>query len=281
MIRPTLPILLLTLALCGGALGADDEAAARRAADARNERDVARQVRDADAGVAGDYFRLGPFITDDLALLSKATEAEVTLHEKIADAIEHGDDEQVKHLRAQQEKATRDRMVYRERITEYRSRQFTDAPNEQWFQQYGRWSQSGIDELNAWGEARKAAAEAWGDVADACKPGSDAAALEALKEKAYTLNVEREIAEMRFNWRREREQVLQSDKRVASPEVNRRVEALKKLQERRIELRRDQGRQEREVRQLDRSIRAANAEFQKAFQAAQREAEERARSAKR
>jgi hypothetical protein len=281
MIRPTLPILLLTLALCGGALGADDEATARRAADARNERDVARQVRDADAGVAGDYFRLGPFITDDLALLSKATEAEVALHEKIADAIEHGDDEQVKRLRAQQEKATRDRMVYRERITEYRSRQFTDAPNEQWFQQYGRWSQSGIDELNAWGEARKAAAEAWGDVADACKPGSDAAALEALKEKAYTLDVEREIAEMRFNWRREREQVLQSDKRVASPEVNRRVEALKKLQERRIELRRDQGRQEREVRQLDRSIRAANAEFQKAFQAAQREAEERARSAKR
>jgi hypothetical protein len=281
MIRPTLLVMLLTLAICVAAHGADDDVAARRATDARNERDVARQVRDADAGVAGDYFRLGPFITDDLVLLKKATEAEAGLHEKIAMAIERGDDAEVKRLRADQEKAARVRAVYRERITEYRNRQFTDAPSEQWFQQYGRWSQTAAEELKAWGEARKAAAEAWGDVAEACKPGYDADALEGLKEKAYALDVEREIAEMRFNWRRERDQVLLSDKRVSSPEVNRRVEALKKLQEQRIELRRAQGRQERDVRQLDRSLRAANAEFQKAFQAAQREAEERARSAKR
>jgi hypothetical protein len=279
MTRPTLLVPLLTLAICVAAHGADDdEAAARRAAAAKEERDAARQVRDADAGVAGDYFRLGPFITDDLALLKKATEVEATLHEKIAAAIERGDDGEVKRLRAEQAKATRDRMAYRERITEYRSRQFTAAPSERWFQENSRWSQSGIEELKAWGEARKLAAEAWGEVAEACKPGYDHDALEALKEKAYALDVEREIAEMRFNWRRERDQVLLSDKRVSSAEVNRRVEALKKLQEQRIELRRAQGRQERDERRLDRAIRVANAEFQKAFQAAQREAEERGRA---
>ena len=53
------------------------------------------------------------------------------------------------------------------------------------------------------------------------------------------------------------------------------------LQEERITLRRSQGQQERDVRRLDRSIRAADTEFHDAFVAAQRAAEERARSAKR
>jgi hypothetical protein len=280
MDRPTIyALLLLTFALAGTARGADDEAA-RRAASAKNERDVATQVRDSDAGVVGDYFRLGAFITDDVALLKKASEAEAGLHEKIATAIERGDDDAVKRLRAEQEKASRERAVYRERIVEYRNRQFTVAPSEQWFGQYLRWSHTGMEELMAWGEARKAAAEAWGDVAEACKPGYDVKAMEALKEKAYALEVEQEIAEMRFNWAREREQVLQSDKRVSSAEVNQKVEVLKKLQEERIALRRSQGQQERDVRRLDRSIHAADTEFHNAFTAAQRAAEERARSAK-
>ena len=274
-------LLLLTFALAGAARGANDDEAARRAASAKNERDVATQVRDSDAGVVGNYFRLGAFITDDVALLKKASEAEVALHEKIATAIERGDDDSVKRLRVEQEKASRERAVYRERIVEYRNRQFTMAPNEQWFGQYLRWSHFGMEELMAWGEARKAVAQAWGDVAEACRPGYDAKGLEALKEKAYALEVEQEIAEMRFNWAREREQVLQSDKRVSSAEVNQKVEALKKLQEERIALRRSQGQQERDVRRLDRSIRAADTEFHDAFVAAQRAAEERARSAKR
>ena len=205
------------------ALPANDDVAARRAADARNERDVARQVRDADAGVAGDYFRLGPFITDDLARLRRPVRSRWRCTRRLQRRSSRGDDEAVKRLRVEQEKALCERAVYRERIVEYRNRQFTVLPNEQWFGQYLRWSHFGMEELMAWGE-RKAVAQAWGDVAEACKPGYDAKGLEALKEKAYALEVEQEIAEMRFNWCG-REQVLQSDKRVSSAEVNQKVEA--------------------------------------------------------
>lgn len=271
----------LTVLLPGLAWGADD--AARRAQLAQNERDAARQVRDYDAGLVGDYFRLGAFITDDVALLKGATEGEAVVHERIAAAIERGaNEEEVKRLRTEQEAATKARMMYRERITEWRSRQFTAAPSEQWFQEYGRWSRAGIPELLAWGEARKAAAEAWGRVAEGLVPGYDADALDNLKEEAYRLDTEREIAEMRFNWAREREQVLQSDKRVTPDgELVKRVEELKRLQEERIKIKRLENERQREVRRLDRSIRSADAAFRKAWESAQRAAEERARNGKR
>jgi hypothetical protein len=279
MARRTLHALLLTLTFAVAGRAADDDIAARRAAAAQSERDAARQIRDVDVALGADYFRLGAFIKDDLVGLKKASEAHAAIHDKVAAAYERGDDEEVKRLRTEQDKAYRARIVWRERITDWRNRQFLAAPSEQWFQEYSRWYRTGIPELMAWAEARKAAAEAWGRVADAYVPGYDPDAMEALKEAAYALDVEREIGEMRYNWMRERAAVMPADGKVSSPELTRRVEELKRLQEERIVLKRSEGERERAVRRLDRKIREADHQFRKAHDVAQREAVERARNA--
>jgi hypothetical protein len=287
MTEKFLPVLLLTIAstvaraAAAAATPPPDEATiARYHAAAGEARDQARLVRDSVGGVAGYFFRLGAFIKQDLALLKDACEAEAVLYEKIAAAYDRADADEVRALRTQQEKATRDRLVYRERITEYRNRQFLAAPTEQWFAEYVRWYRSAIPELEAWGEARKAAAEAWGRVADAFAPGYDPDAMEDLKERAYALDVEREIGEMRFTWVRERGTVMANDpKGVGSPELTRAIERLQKAQEDRVAAKRLESERERQQRRLDRAVRTAEREFQKAHEAAVKDAVERARAA--
>jgi hypothetical protein len=282
-------LIALSLALTPAGLAAraapakvDAETTARYAAAAANERDLARTLRDSDAAVAGDFFRLGPFIKDDLVLLKAATDAQAAIHEAVAVAYEKADVDEIHRLREEQERAYRARVTLRERISEWRNKQFTAAPSEQWFQEYSRWYRTGLPELMAWAEARKAAAEAWGRVADACLPGYDPDALEALKEQAYALDVEREIGEMRFTWARERALVMQNQSEKhppSSPELTKSIEALTKLQEERLAVKRKEVEREREIRRLDRQIRVADREFRSAYEAAQKDALERARNA--
>jgi hypothetical protein len=284
MIRPDcrhpLPVafvLLLTIATCAGAAAPVDEAtAARYAAAAREERDTARRVRDADAELANDYFKYNGFIKDDLAHTKASAEAEAVIRERIAAAYDHADPDEVQRLRTELEPATRARLIWRERITEWRKRQGDAAPSEQWFEEQSHWHHGAMAELMALAEARKVAADAWGRVAEAVQPGADAAALAALKEQAFTADAEREIADMRYTWAHQRDLILQ-DKKIKSEQIDARLAQLQKLQEDRLALRREEIEHDRRVRQADGAIRAAEQEFRQAYETAQREAAQRAR----
>ena len=133
-----------------------------------------------------------------------------------------------------------------------------------------------MPELLAFAEARKTAADAWGRVAEAIVPGADPKALKGLKEEAFRADAEREIAEMRYNWAHEREMVW-SDKKIGSEEVTRRLAELQKLQESRLALRREEIEHSRKVREAEDAIHAADEAFRKAYEAAQRDAAQRAR----
>jgi hypothetical protein len=260
-------------------LAADDgaAAAARRAQLAQEERDTARRIVDWDAQLATDYFRCGGFVKDDLVQSKKAAEADAAVHDRIAAAYEAGREDEVKRLRDEAKSTERVRLVWRDRIADYRKRQFDAAPSEQWFQEYSRWlGTETMPELSAWAEARKAASEAWGRVAEAAVPGADAGALVELKEHAYTADAEREMAEWRYNWARERAQMW-PDRKVTSPELVKRLEELRAAQERRLAVRRAEIEQDRKAREAERAMKAAEAEFRKAQEAAQREAVERAK----
>ena len=279
MHRPTGYILALTFSLAAGALPAADRdpaIAARNAAWAQEERDTAARVRDYDAGLATDSFRYGALAKEDLTHSKQAAEAEAQIHEKIAAAHDRGDEAEAQRLRKDADQASRVNAIWRERISDWRSRQATAAPDEQWFQEQSRWYRGSLDELMAWSEARKAASEAWGRVAEAIVPGADLKAVAAVKEEAFTLDAEREIAEMRFTWAYQREQVLQ-DKKISSPEVTRRLEELKKMQDERVAFRRAEIDRTRRAREIDRALHLADQEFHKAYETAQREAAERAR----
>src|SRR3954469_20551527 len=180
-------LILIALLTPLPALTADDgAAAARRAQLAQEERDTARRILDWDAQLATDYFRCGGVVKDDLIQWKKAAEADAAVHDKIAAAYEAGREDEVKRLREEAKGTERVRLIWRDRIAEYRKRQFDAAPTEQWFQEYSRWMpKETMPELLAWGEARKTAAEAWGLVAEVAVPGADPTALYGLKERAY------------------------------------------------------------------------------------------------
>jgi hypothetical protein len=182
----------------------------------------------------------------------------------------------VQALRKDVDAANRARLIWRERITEWRKRQADAAPSEPWFQEQCRWHQGAMPELLALAEARKTAADAWGRVAQAVQPDADPAALNALKEAAFTADAEREIADLRYTWAHQRDLVWQ-DKKIQSEELTRRLAELQKLQEDRLALRRAEIEHARKVRQADDAIRAANEQFRKAYETAQQEAAQRAK----
>jgi hypothetical protein len=119
-------------------------------------------------------------------------------------------------------------------------------------------------------------------VAEAYVPGYDHDAFEELKERAYALDVEREIGEMRYTWVRDRAALTANDpKGVESPELTQRLEELKKLQEERVAAKRLENERERQERRIDRAIRVADHAYREAHEAAVKEAAERKRAAKR
>jgi hypothetical protein len=270
--------LLLLPSLCAAAStpAVDEAALARYAALARDERDTARRIRDADAELGVDFFKYGGFIKDDLIHTKESAEAEALLHEKVAAAYDHADVAQAQALRKDLDAAGRARLIWRERVTEWRRRQAEAAPSEPWFQEQGHWLRGAMPELLALAEARKAAADAWGRVAEAVQPGADPAALQAIKEQAFTADAEREIADLRYTWAHQRELVWQ-DKKIQSDELNRRLSQLQKLQEDRVALKRADIERARRIRQADDAIRAADEQFRKAYETAQQEAAQRAK----
>ncbi|HEY7115636.1 MAG TPA: hypothetical protein VH475_03560 [Tepidisphaeraceae bacterium] len=279
-----LRVALLVLAIAGGtaARGApavvDEATRARYAAAAQEERDLAARVRDEPAQLAGDYARYEGFFRDDLGHYKDAAGAEAAIHDQIATAYDHSDAAEVDRLRKEADSAAKVKLVWRERIAEWRVRQGTAAPSEHWYRDESRWLGAGArGDLDAFAEARKAAAEAWGRVAEACVPGRDAAALNRLKDDAYRADAEREIAEMRYNWARQREQIWQN-KKVTSDELTRRLAELEKLQDQRIALRREEIDRDRRTREVDGQIRHAEKSFRESYDKAQKDAQDRARS---
>jgi hypothetical protein len=281
MLRPinyVVTVLLLTPALCASAAtpAVDDATLARYAAAARDERDTARRIRDDDAQLAVDFFKYGGFVKDDLVRTKESAEAEAVVHEKIAAAYDHADVAEAQRLRKDADAAGRARLIWRERVTEWRRRQAEAAPSESWFQEQGHWLRGAMPELLALAEARKTAADAWGCFAEAVQPDADPTALQALKEQAFTADAEREIADLRYTWAHQRELVWQ-DKKIQSDELNDRLADLRKLQEDRIALKRADIERARKIRQADDAIRAADEQFRKAYETAQKEAAQRAR----
>jgi hypothetical protein len=276
-------ILLNLLALVAPAVWAGDkaqeEAEARgRARAAQEERDWAARLRDETAGLAADYQRAAVFAKTDLAQHKAAAEAEAALHDRMADAHERrAPSTEAIAIQKEYQRAAKVKMVWRERIVEYRQRQALKAPSQEWWHEESRWSAAGaIPPLLEWSEARKKASEAWGRAAEACAPDADPNELARLKEEAYAADAECEIAEWRCTWARERER-LWENKKVTSDELTQAASKLQQVQEERIRLRRAEIERDRRAREVERQLRAAEIDFRKAHEAAFKEYERRRR----
>jgi hypothetical protein len=264
-------LLIVFLAPLSFAAPRDQAAIDRDAQRAQEERDTAARFRDLEGALANDTFRYGAFVKADLVESKKAAEALAVIHEKIAAALVAGDEAELKRLRKAEAAAARLRDLWHDRIGEWRKRQAEAAPDENWFQEQIRWQRGWLAELLEYVQARKAASEAWGKVADSVTPDADPGKLIALKDEAYALDAEREIAELKFNWAYQRELVW-NDKKLNTEALRKSLAALQKAQEARVAFRREEIERSRRARELDRAISQADKEFRKAFETAQKEA---------
>jgi hypothetical protein len=247
----------------------------RYAPMAGEDRVRAARVRDTFEELAGACDRYGSFVADDVVLARRASEAAAAVLERAVAAWERDDEKEGWRIRKEFEPAEQVVELWRQRVWEWRRRQAEAAPDERQFIDTLRWLPEGAyGELSEWIRVRKAASAACGVVAEAMVPGADGEKLHELKEKAFALEGECEIARWRFDWGRQREQIW-SDKKVKSDELVRNLEDLRQTQEERIKLRRAEIERDRRVREVERKMKQAETESRKAFAAA-KEARERA-----
>lgn len=254
--------------LCGAAVFGAEQAGGKYAQSAADEREMARSVRDGFATLVADSNRQEAFIREDVRQARKDIEIEAALHEQSAAAFEREDLVEGRRLREEAAKAVKIRVAWRERIGDFRLKQALAAPSEQTYADEMRWPKHNTrGEFDAWIEARKALSEAWGRVAEASGPGVHADSLTDLKEAAYAADVECDIAELRYTWAKQREEIW-SDKKVASADLEAKLAALQAVQERRVALRRAAALRDMEDRRIEREIRLAVDEYRKAYEEA-------------
>jgi len=249
----------------------------RFAQQVRERRRDARNIRQGFIEFMAEKTNLSDFTKDDWPGLKDATEVQARLCEQAADAFEREDNSAAERLKNQIDKAGDAAEVWRYRIGEIRKRQAEATPSEVGCVTDFHWLRPGtIEAYWTFVRARRAAAEAWRDLAEATVPGADAARLNELWDKGYAVDIHREIAEWRYNFASRRSEIW-SDSRVSSEELTARFQAYEQIIEARVKLRLGDIERDRQMRELNRQSRHEDRESHKAFDRA-REARERAAS---
>jgi len=281
---------VLSVAACSAwlprAARADDPAGERQpkgkfADMVRQDRDRAQYSRHEYGDVVESASAGGRFegiVKEDLILAKPAFDAEAALLDRAADAWEAEDQPKAQQLRTEAEAATRVKNLWRQRLLEWRRRQGEAAPTESWYHSALAYvrpeARAEVRPLvDACLRTRRAAADAWGRVAEATVPGADPAAVTDLKEKAYAADAEREMAEWQYVWARERALVW-ADRQATSDDLVKLDETLRQLHEGRLQLRREQIDRDRRARDLEERTTDAEARFRKAYEAAAQAAAE-------
>lgn len=256
------------VALSAPAVRGQDSKRQQRAQWAKDERERAQTVRDEYAQFAVDAAPLDGFAKDDMLKVKEAYEAWARSFEAVAAAWDRNEEKQAWELQRQIGKAAQVAATWRSRVWEYRRRQAEAAPDERWYSDSVRGIPKGaMPEFDALVKAKRAAAEAWGRVAEATAPGADESLIIELREKAFAADAEREIAEWCSRWANDREWIW-SDKKISSEELKRALAELQQSQDQRVALRRADVARDRRLREVERDMRNADARCRKAMDAA-------------
>ncbi len=218
-------------------------------------------------------------LADDLVQAKAYYDGIISDFEHAAQAWSNGNDVEARALRSAAQAAMQSKDAWRKRMFEFRRAQSNAAPTQQWYMEIASVAREGaLPELCNLVEGKKAASEAWRDVAEATVPGASPQRIDELKEKAHAAMGEADIALWRFFWSNERAGMFASDQRVTKEDVEAPLSRLIALQDELSALRRRQIEHERKVRQVQMDMTQAQSELVKAFWAI-REAKARAASA--
>lgn len=253
--------LVIALGMAAGTAPAQGDAdpAVQYAAQAEQARAAAQRLKDEYDGLVASAWEIEAVAKDDLAQAGAVYDGIAARYQQAADAWLRGDVAEAQALQSQADKSQADKDVWRQRISEIRRAQFDAMPTEQWHADLARITRPGaLEAFNRCVAARKAAAEAWRDLAEATVPGADPEALNEMKEKAFTARSEAEIALWEFHWANQIESLWGEDPVVSAADVPEPLAVLRKLQQERADLKRKETEIERRERELNAEMRAAH-----------------------
>ena len=224
--------------------------------------ETAQRIREEYLQIANDMEPFDGFVKDDLSKAKDVFEAVAATCDRAADAWRRNDDAQGNESWAQVGQSNLAKDAWYRRLMHFRRAQIECAPTEQWYCGELRGVRLGaLPALHAWVAARKAAADAWGAVAEATVAGADPKQLAKIDDQATALRAAVEIAQWRYGWAKRIEEWSQNG-RLNGDDVKPQLEALLKAQDERAKVQEDRFEQERRTRDasLDADAHIAQAE---------------------
>lgn len=214
------------------------------------------QVGSAEANVIGE----------DLVKAKAAYDEIISAYEQAAAAWTKGDEVEAAKQQAAAQVAMRSKDVWRQRMLEFRRAQFSAAPAQSWYTETAAIvKEAATPAFENLVEKKKAASEAWRDVAEASVPGVTPKAIDDLKEKAFAAMGEVDVALFQFYWQNQLAGMLAQDAAVTKDDLAAPLTKLTEAQDRLVALRREQVEHEKKVRQANADIAKAQEEVNKAF----------------
>jgi hypothetical protein len=258
---------------------AQEAPAVRYAQNIAGATETANGFRDEYARMAAELqWKQEGTLSEDLAKAKEVYDGLIAKFEGAVKAWSDGDDAEAQKLVASARALMSAKDVWRRRIYEYRQAQADAAPTQQWYTETAATVRPGaVAAFQQLVEAKKAASEAWRDVAEAALPDAPPEVIEELKEKAFAAIGEVDVALWRYSWANDLEG-LWSEKTVSPEDVAEPLAKLQAAQDKLVALRRKLVEHERSVRQTYADIAKRQNELFQAFGAA-REAKVRAAEA--
>lgn len=266
--------LVVALVLCSAALGQEaaneTPPAERFAAQISTARTMAKSLNDEYAQIADASQMYLTFAADDLAKAKGAYDSLASDFEKAAGTWEHGDDVAAMQLYKKAEQGLATKEPWRVRLTELRRNQADIAPTEEWCRENEAVASPGaLPAFRRFVAAKKAAADAFGTAAEATVPGADVRTVKELKDKAYALRAEVEIASWEYHWAH-RLDGMWFDKSVTKEEIEKPLAALLLRQEELVKLERERIAHQRSVQEAQAGLSQAEQQFGEAMWAVHR-----------
>jgi hypothetical protein len=214
------------------------------------------------------------FMRPDLLQAKTAYEAASEAWRTAADAYDEQDTTAAAAARTAAEATGRGCNVWRDRL-ETREKQAAAAPQEgTWCQLQFNTGPEGKAALGALVEAQKEASEAWGFLADATLPNADREKLAILLEQAQQKVGEVELAAAAYATIDRRERLARKGD-PSSPRVTEALDALKKLDDERAVMQREEIARAARLRELDRRRIALEEQVKQAYDEAKKAGEKK------
>lgn len=267
------------VAVFGADAAAGDDANGPHANEIRRLKERMQWRKESVQRIENEFQTHSDFIKGDLAEFASECQLLSASYQKAIDAYRKGDAE-TGRTQARETERSKESRDWRKRF-DGRRQQAENWPSEKWAEEMqtragGARARSFAPE---WVQAKRRAAAAWARYAESIAPGVEREKQLALEDAAYMAEAEVKAAEERWRVRQIVDATLW-DKRVASEELDRKIQEFEALGDKAAEVTKQRAEGERKFREWQRERSRREKELEETFRTVREQQEEARRKAK-